>query len=160
MPYQADLQFAIRAVSEAARLAIAVQQEIRSDDAMAKEDRSPVTVADFGVQALISHALNHKYPNDPLMGEENSTALRLPEAQNITEKIIQQVVGTNPEIERDQVLPLIDRASHGGGSSGRFWTLDPIDGTKGFLRRQQYAIALALITHLLEVRSWSHLMRT
>jgi 3'(2'), 5'-bisphosphate nucleotidase len=27
----------------------------------------------------------------------------------------------------------------------RFWTLDPIDGTKGFLRRQQYAIALALI---------------
>src|SRR5262249_48985040 len=26
-----------------------------------------------------------------------------------------------------------------------FWTLDPIDGTKGFLRREQYAIALALV---------------
>jgi len=25
------------------------------------------------------------------------------------------------------------------------WTLDPIDGTKGFLRREQYAIALAFI---------------
>ena len=29
--------------------------------------------------------------------------------------------------------------------SDRFWTLDPVDGTKGFLRGQQYAIALALI---------------
>ena len=26
-----------------------------------------------------------------------------------------------------------------------FWTLDPIDGTKGFLRRDQYAIALAYV---------------
>ena len=30
------------------------------------------------------------------------------------------------------------------GRSGRRWILDPIDGTKGFLRREQYAIALAL----------------
>ena len=29
----------------------------------------------------------------------------------------------------------------------RFWTLDPIDGTKGFLRGQQYAVALALVEH-------------
>lgn len=29
--------------------------------------------------------------------------------------------------------------------SPRFWTLDPIDGTKGFLRKEQYAISLALI---------------
>jgi 3'(2'), 5'-bisphosphate nucleotidase len=27
----------------------------------------------------------------------------------------------------------------------RFWTIDPIDGTKGFLRGEQYAIALALV---------------
>ena len=30
-------------------------------------------------------------------------------------------------------------------STDRYWTLDPIDGTKGFLRGDQYAIALALI---------------
>ena len=29
--------------------------------------------------------------------------------------------------------------------SDRFWTLDPIDGTKGFLRKEQYAISLALV---------------
>src|SRR5205814_191378 len=32
-----------------------------------------------------------------------------------------------------------------GSPSGRYWALDPIDGTKGFLRDDQYAIALALI---------------
>ena len=44
----------------------------------------------------------------------------------------------------EQVCRWID---HGGGSqySERFWTLDPIDGTKGFLRGEQYAVALALI---------------
>ncbi|NOX59625.1 MAG: 3'(2'),5'-bisphosphate nucleotidase, partial [Planctomycetes bacterium] len=145
MAYETELQFAIQAVSQAARLAIAVQREIASDDALAKEDRSPVTVADFGVQALISHALQQAYPNDPFMGEENSAALSSPEAEGIAGKIIQRVVKIKSEIERDEVLPLIDRASHDGGSTGRFWTLDPIDGTKGFLRRQQYAIALALI---------------
>ncbi|HZW34415.1 MAG TPA: 3'(2'),5'-bisphosphate nucleotidase, partial [Isosphaeraceae bacterium] len=43
-----------------------------------------------------------------------------------------------------EVCRWIDR----GGTSQyhrRFWTLDPIDGTKGFLRGEQYAVALALI---------------
>ena len=38
----------------------------------------------------------------------------------------------------------IDRGS-ASTYSRRFWTLDPIDGTKGFLRRGQYAISLALV---------------
>jgi 3'(2'), 5'-bisphosphate nucleotidase len=42
------------------------------------------------------------------------------------------------------VLGWIDR---GDGEPGpkSFWTLDPIDGTKGFLRGDHYAVALALI---------------
>jgi 3'(2'), 5'-bisphosphate nucleotidase len=39
-----------------------------------------------------------------------------------------------------------DWIDHGNGKvSPRYWTLDPIDGTKGFLRGDQYAVALALI---------------
>ncbi len=44
-----------------------------------------------------------------------------------------------------QLLEAIDRGRYGGGPRGRFWTLDPIDGTKGFLRGEQYAICLALV---------------
>ena len=46
-------------------------------------------------------------------------------------------------VSTDTVCEWIDR---GSGEVGQcFWTLDPIDGTKGFLRRDQYAIALAYI---------------
>ncbi|KAH9986851.1 hypothetical protein BJV77DRAFT_1070764 [Russula vinacea] len=45
----------------------------------------------------------------------------------------------------DALLKAIDRGSHAGGRSGRMWTLDPIDGTKGFLRGGQYAVCLALL---------------
>ncbi|GJM25707.1 MAG: 3'(2'),5'-bisphosphate nucleotidase [Phycisphaerae bacterium] len=145
MDYHQELKFAIAAVKQAARLAIDVQSELAPQDALSKQDRSPVTVADYGVQALISHALRDAYPNDPLMGEESSEELHSNEAQPIIQKVIERVTTIEPNIDTSEVVPLIDRASHAGGNNVRFWTLDPIDGTKGFLRRQQYAIALALI---------------
>jgi 3'(2'), 5'-bisphosphate nucleotidase len=45
-----------------------------------------------------------------------------------------------------EVLAWIDggRVADAAGSS-LHWTLDPLDGTKGFLRREHYAVALALI---------------
>ena len=50
------------------------------------------------------------------------------------------------DVDERMVLDWIDHgATSTGGGAGRFWTLDPIDGTKGFLRAEQYAIALALI---------------
>jgi 3'(2'), 5'-bisphosphate nucleotidase len=53
-------------------------------------------------------------------------------------------VDVDTDIGREQVCRWID---HGGASQyrERFWTLDPIDGTKGFLRGEQYAVALALV---------------
>ena len=42
-------------------------------------------------------------------------------------------------------MAAIDRGNYKGAAHGRHWTLDPIDGTKGFLRGEQYAVCLALI---------------
>ena len=42
------------------------------------------------------------------------------------------------------MLGWIDRGG-ADATARRYWTLDPIDGTKGFLRREQYAVALGLI---------------
>lgn len=42
-------------------------------------------------------------------------------------------------------MDAIDRGNYAGGAKGRHWALDPIDGTKGFLRGGQYAVCLALI---------------
>ena len=74
--YQPELAVAIRAVREAARLCRAVGAEI-SSDVLAKKDKSPVTVADYGSQALICDVLAESFPDDPVIAEEDSAELRL-----------------------------------------------------------------------------------
>jgi len=44
-----------------------------------------------------------------------------------------------------QILEAISRCNSTGGRNGRHWVLDPVDGTLGFVRGDQYAVALALI---------------
>ena len=39
----------------------------------------------------------------------------------------------------------LDACDDPAGPDRRWWTLDPVDGTKGFLRNEQYAVALALV---------------
>ena len=53
-----------------------------------------------------------------------------------------------PNVTTEQALDWIDLGGlDPDGSQSHYWTLDPIDGTKGFLRGEQYAIALGLIEH-------------
>lgn len=51
----------------------------------------------------------------------------------------------NKAIRTSEVLEAIGRCNATGGPHGRFWVLDPVDGTLGFVRGNQYAVALALI---------------
>ena len=45
----------------------------------------------------------------------------------------------------EEILDAIDQGAGNSLSKDRFWTVDPIDGTKGFIRGDQYAVALALL---------------
>ncbi|MFO7142148.1 3'(2'),5'-bisphosphate nucleotidase [Arthrospira sp. PCC 8006] len=141
MPYDREKQVAIDAVLAASRLCEEVRQAI--PPAMEKGDKSPVTVADFGSQAIICKAISEAFPDDPIVGEEDATTLKTPEMGNNLEKVTDYVKSIIPDATPEQVTTWIDRGN--GSVGGRFWTLDPIDGTKGFLRKDQYAIALALI---------------
>jgi 3'(2'), 5'-bisphosphate nucleotidase len=137
-----EAQFAIAAVREAALLARRIQREMVSG-ALTKDDRSPVTVADFAIQALVARRLVEDFPTAALIGEEQSDALRLEEGITILGQITSFVRIAIPDATPEEVCGLIDRGS--GDAPKTFWTLDPIDGTKGFLRREQYAVALGLI---------------
>lgn len=141
MSYERERDVALQAVRKAAVLCQAVQSEI-DPSVLEKEDRSPVTVADFGSQALICNALREAFPDDPVIAEEDSTALKA--NQGILLQVTQQVQQIRSGVTPNTVCSWID---YGNASeySDRFWTLDPIDGTKGFVRGDQYAIALALI---------------
>ena len=139
----AELDTAVAAVRQAGHLCRTVQSSI-DPGTLAKKDRSPVTVADFGSQALVCRAIDAVFPADPIIGEEDAAELRKPDNAAIAERVLREVQALLPEAGQAQVCDWIDR---GGAKSysDRFWTLDPIDGTKGFLRGGQYAIALALI---------------
>jgi 3'(2'), 5'-bisphosphate nucleotidase len=141
MTYEQEKQIAIKAVIQAAKVCQKVRQDI--PEAIEKKDKSPVTVADFASQAVICQALSAAFLHDPIVGEEDATALRQEAQANILQKVTHYVNTVLPEATSTQVLDWIDKGN--GKVSPRFWTLDPIDGTKGFLRQDQYAIALALI---------------
>lgn len=137
-----ELKFALEAVRRAAGLVRQVQTELASQ-AATKDDRSPVTVADFASQALVGYLLLEAFPNDPLVAEEDSQALKEPTGGSMLEQVLGYVRRCVPQASLETVCSWID---HGGSEpSRRFWTLDPIDGTKGFLRGDQYVVALALV---------------
>ncbi|NJK29884.1 MAG: 3'(2'),5'-bisphosphate nucleotidase [Acaryochloris sp. SU_5_25] len=142
MSYEAEKNIAIQAVQAAAQLCAQVRREI-VPAAIQKKDKSPVTIADFGSQALICRALAAAFPQDPVVGEEDAAELRTPERTKQLAQVSHYVQAIVPDATAEQVTHWVD---HGNGQVGsRYWTLDPIDGTKGFLRGDQYAIALALI---------------
>jgi 3'(2'), 5'-bisphosphate nucleotidase len=137
-----EAMLAMQAVSEALRVTRMVEHEAASG-ALTKDDDSPVTVADFTVQALIARRLGRDFPGDILVAEEDASALRAIGFAGISARVVDLVRQVDGSSTSDDVLEWIDR---GGGSPGkRFWTLDPVDGTKGLLRGGQYVVALALI---------------
>lgn len=141
-----EARFAIDAVREASLLARRIQREMVGG-ALTKDDRSPVTVADFAVQALVARRLSEHLPGATLVGEEHSESLRIEEGVVTLDQITDFLRSAVPDTTPEEVCGWIDRGSHPASARlpGLFWTLDPVDGTKGFLRREQYAIALALV---------------
>ena len=144
MHIDSTLRVAIDAVAAAGRVARAVQQDSDRNHQLIKDDRSPVTVADFAVQAIVAMALKEAFGDVPIVGEERAGMLRLPEQAEVRRAVVEAVDRYRTGVRDDDVLGAIDGCDH-DASAGAYWTLDPIDGTKGFLRGQQYAIALALI---------------
>ncbi len=57
--------------------------------------------------------------------------------------VTRHVAATIGEATERQVEVWIDRGQ--GEPAQRFWTLDPVDGTAGFLRHEHWVVALALI---------------
>lgn len=137
-----EVKFAINTVRRAALLVREVQAELVTA-ALTKNDRSPVTVADFASQALTGFLLQQTFPEDCLVAEESSAALRTPEAAETLEQVCHFTGRHTPAADPETICNWIDygRVDH----ARRFWVLDPIDGTKGFLRGEQYAVALALV---------------
>ncbi len=145
------LQIALAAVEDAAFVCRHVQRKLDALRAMTKDDASPVTIADFASQAVICRALSRA---GALLGgmvaEESAAFLKQPEhAPHLAACVAAlRESGVWPHATPEEIVAMVDLGaadpailnSERGG-----WTLDPVDGTKGFLRGEQYCVSLALI---------------
>lgn len=149
-----DVSMAIMSVFAACKVTRHVQPtSSKSVETIAKQDASPVTVGDFASQALALQVLHGRFPNDMFIAEEGSEALQKDEG--LLDKVWNAVNHVGGDIlDREQLVRAIDYGQGKNGPEGtseinRVWCLDPIDGTKGFLRGRieggQYCIALGLI---------------
>lgn len=152
--YAKELQVAQLAVQRAAILTKKVFHE-KAKGTVSKDDKSPVTIGDFGAQALIIAALRHNFPADEIVAEEEADQLRADAALKDTiwgfvqdtrldDAGAEAVLG-GPIPTVEAMLDLLDQGKSAGGRRGRIWTIDPIDGTKGFLRGGQYAVCVGLV---------------
>lgn len=98
-----------------------------------KADGSVVCVVDYAVQAYAANALRQTFPNDGLVAEESVDAFLCMSSE------FQQTA--NKLCELDASLALSTNMH-----SSRRWTLDHIDGTRGFLHGESYSIGLALLS--------------
>lgn len=145
--YSKLLDAARHAVADACTVCREVQSNMDAVRAISKDDKSPVTVADFACQAVVVRRLRERLGDGlVLVGEETSAYLRNPEHQVHLDATLAAAQTVWPEATEDT---LIDAIEAGAGDTHHvgFWTLDPIDGTKGFLRGQQYAVSLGYIHH-------------
>ena len=143
-----ELTTALRAVADACAVTRAVQQRLSAITAMTKDDRSPVTVADFAAQAVVGLRLGAALGRFAMVGEESAAALRASAGAHLAGAVADAVRTVCPGVSDAEALEAIDLGDHDPAQAPtvrRYWTLDPVDGTKGFLRGGQYAVSLALI---------------
>ncbi|KAI1384835.1 carbohydrate phosphatase [Hypoxylon trugodes] len=161
-PYSKELQVAIGAIQSAAKLSQAVIS-IEDKGVIEKDDLSPVTVADFAIQALLTATVHHAFPNDKFVGEESAADLRdNPVLLDRVWKLLLTLKNDEAESlcklpeSSEQMCEMIDWCGFGepgGSQAGRVWVFDPIDGTKTFVRREAYAINVALLEESKQVLS-------
>src|SRR5512139_1697836 len=97
-----EIQFALNVTRRASLLVRQVQAELVTP-ALTKDDRSPVTVADYAAQALVGRLLAQTFPQDWLVAEEDSSALRTPEAAQALKQVTHFVRRSLPDATPETV---------------------------------------------------------
>jgi HAL2 family 3'(2'),5'-bisphosphate nucleotidase len=142
-----DVDGLLAAALEGAVLAATVTRKVQAEDtlsSLSKAGDEPVTVADYAAQAVILRAIAAFDPRPRIVSEEASEHLREKQSRAVLERA-RELVGDaiGEPLDHERLCRFID---HEGDERCRIAvTIDPIDGTKGFLRREQYAIAIGVL---------------
>lgn len=137
-----DLQPMLHAV----RLAVALCRRVQETHLVTEEksDQSPVTIADYGAQAILCRAISQAYPADAVIAEEAGAQF----IELVPERDQREVVHILSDLLGERVQPgdVVRWLDHGRGiEAERTWVIDPIDGTKGFIALRNYVVAAGIM---------------
>jgi HAL2 family 3'(2'),5'-bisphosphate nucleotidase len=147
------LTHALAAVEDASFVCRHVQRKLDVLRAMTKDDASPVTIADYASQAIVARGLSRAgILLGGMVAEESADFLKQPEHAAHLEACVAALreSGVWPQATADEVIAMVDLGAADPAvlsSAQGGWTLDPVDGTKGFLRGEQYCVSLAMLRH-------------
>jgi 3'(2'), 5'-bisphosphate nucleotidase len=143
--YEAERAAAVEAARLAGGLCMAIRNEmLAAPRAMEKQGHEPVTIADYGAQALVLRAIMRQFPDDATLAEERAAEFKRlagPEAQKAVLRHVGAALGE--DVSLADIVAWLDAGR--GAESGRVWLVDPIDGTQGFVRGDQFAVAVGLV---------------
>ncbi|MBD3342735.1 MAG: hypothetical protein GF353_26800 [Candidatus Lokiarchaeota archaeon] len=133
--YSKELEFAI----EISKTALRITEWFKAVgfESFKKVDDTPVTLADLAAQIYIVSNLKTHFPDDQIISEEDSTYL-----SNQAEKLIKR---SFEELNLNNSFNLKEILNYNGKQVNRKWTIDPIDGTKGFQEDLYYAVGISLM---------------
>ena len=142
-----DIQPIIAAVRQSVALCREVQNShiVRND----KVGKEPVTIADYGTQAIVNRAIMVHFPDDSIISEESGTQFAQlvdAEQQDLIAKLVSAIIRETVTI--DDLILWLDHGKSADADSvthPRTWLVDPVDGTKGFIALRHYVIAVGFL---------------
>ena len=149
-----DLEHALDAAHAACRAVAAVgsPSDFGASGVVEKGAAGPLTLADLASQAAAIATLRASLgPSARFVAEESAEEVEANGGAELLGRVARilrdaGVAGLAPGTATDAagVREALSCGGHAGGSD-RFWAIDPLDGTKGYLRGGQFAIAIALV---------------
>lgn len=142
-PDEANL--ALHAAVEAVRAAARAIAALGAPEAFTKPDASPVTIADVAAQCAAAAVLRQRLgASVRIAGEEDADTLQGAAGAGVLALASAALASAGLPMSAAEVAAALHACTDQGGS-GSFWALDPLDGTKGYLRGGQFAVALARV---------------
>lgn len=139
-----DFQPILQAVRQAVGLCRRVQDtHLVSSE---KAEQEPVTLADYGSQAILGRAISRAFPADAVLAEEQGSQF-IELVSETNRAAVAQLVGEvlGERVTEADIVRWLDYGQE--RAAERVWVIDPIDGTKGFLALRSYVVAVGVLVN-------------
>lgn len=142
-PQDDRLEIALEAILAGLGALRMVLNDPRARVPVLKSDGSPVTAGDLAVQMAVCAVLAKRSPDLAVVGEEGEGSVSGDGGSELLDRAVAAVrASMGAEAPADPVELLMQPPRQPGA---KWWTVDPIDGTKGFRSARHYALCLALV---------------